>query len=114
MATLLLNQPIVLVDLFMINITPNIFYLHFIFSAYFIFKLIQIIFSPGLCSWQYHRWCLAGTHPLGCSVYHFLPCTFYVVTKRKKRDYMGQSIQEWAMKNLWKTALKKFEVIWSS
>ena len=36
----LLIQPIVLVDLFMINITPNIFYFRFIFSAYFIFKLI--------------------------------------------------------------------------
>ena len=33
----LLNQPIVLVDVFMINITPNIFYFRVIFSAYFIF-----------------------------------------------------------------------------
>ena len=27
---------------------------------------------------------------------------------------MGQSIQEWTKKNLWKTAFKKFEVIWST
>ena len=38
----LLNQPIVLVDLFMINETPNICYFGFIFSAYstLFFKLI--------------------------------------------------------------------------
>ena len=28
--------------------------------------------------------------------------------------YMGQSIQEWTKENLWKTALKKFEVTWSA
>ena len=27
---------------------------------------------------------------------------------------MGQSIQEWAKSNLWKTAFKKFEGIWSA
>ena len=27
---------------------------------------------------------------------------------------MGQSIQEWTKKNLWKTAFKKFEKIWSA
>ena len=27
---------------------------------------------------------------------------------------MGQGIQEWTKKNLWKTAFKKFEVIWSA
>ena len=27
---------------------------------------------------------------------------------------MGQSIQEWTKYNLWKTAFKKFEVIWSA
>ena len=81
----LLNQPIVLVDLFMINITPNIFYFRFIFSAYFIFKLIQIIFSPGLCSWRYHRQCLAGTQSSVCIVYCLLCCTFYVVIKKKTR-----------------------------
>ena len=27
---------------------------------------------------------------------------------------MGQSIQEWNKSNLWKTAFKKFEVIWSA
>ena len=26
---------------------------------------------------------------------------------------MGQSTQEWAKQNLWKTAFKKFEEIWS-
>ena len=36
----LLDQSIVLVDLLMINRTPNIFYFRFIFSAFFIFKLI--------------------------------------------------------------------------
>ena len=28
--------------------------------------------------------------------------------------WMGQSIQEWTEKNLWKTVFKKFEVIWSA
>ena len=28
--------------------------------------------------------------------------------------YMGQNIQEWTKRNLWKTVLKKFEVIWSA
>ena len=81
------NQPIVLVDLFMINIAAAIFYFRFIFSVYstLFFKLILIIFSPGLCSWRYHRWCLAGTQPLVCSVYCFLCCNFYVVIKKKKR-----------------------------
>ena len=27
---------------------------------------------------------------------------------------MGQGIQEWTKTNLWKTAFKKFEVIWSA
>ena len=81
----LFNQPIVFVDLFMINITPTIFYFRFIFLVYLplLFKLICIILSPGMCSWQYHRWCLAGTQTLVCSVYCFLSCTFYVVTKKK-------------------------------
>ena len=29
-------------------------------------------------------------------------------------DDMGQGIQEWTKWNLWKTAFKKFEVIWSA
>ena len=83
----LLNQPMVLVDLFMINIAPTIFYFRFIFSVYstLFFKLILIIFSPGLCFWRYHRWCLAGTQPLVCRVYCFLSCNFYVVIKKKKK-----------------------------
>ena len=28
--------------------------------------------------------------------------------------YLGQSIQEWAKWNLWKTAFKKFEMVWSA
>ena len=28
--------------------------------------------------------------------------------------YLGQGIQEWNKLNLWKTAFKKFEVIWSA
>ena len=28
--------------------------------------------------------------------------------------YMGQRIQEWAKKYLWKTASKKFEGVWSA
>ena len=28
--------------------------------------------------------------------------------------YMGQGIQEWTKEKLWKTAFKKFEVIWSA
>ena len=76
----------------MINIAPTIFYFRFIFSVYSIlfFKLIWIIFSPGLCSWRYHRWCLAGTQPLVCSVYCFLCCTFHVVMKKK--NYRHSSI----------------------
>ena len=27
---------------------------------------------------------------------------------------MGQSIQEWTEQNLWKTAFKKFEEVWSA
>ena len=27
---------------------------------------------------------------------------------------IGQSIQEWPWRNLWKTAFKNFEVIWSA
>ena len=30
------------------------------------------------------------------------------------RCFTGQSIQEWTKRNLWKIALKKFEVIWSA
>ena len=41
----LFNQPIVLVDLFMINITPSIFYFRFIFSAYFIMACGDTAFS---------------------------------------------------------------------
>ena len=79
----LLNQPSVLMDLFMINIAPTIFNFRFVFSVYstLFFKLIQIIFSSGLYSWRYHRWCLAGTQPLACSVYCFLSFTFYVLVK---------------------------------
>ena len=32
----------------------------------------------------------------------------------KVADKMGQSVQEWTKENLWKTAFKKFEVIWST
>ena len=48
----LLNQPIVLVDLFMINITPNISYVRFIFSgcSTLFFNLILIIFFQGYVS----------------------------------------------------------------
>ena len=31
-----------------------------------------------------------------------------------RKDHLGQSIQEWTKWNLWNTAFKKFEVIWSS
>ena len=43
----LLNQPIVLVDLFMINITPNISYFRFIFLAYFTFQVNLDYFFSG-------------------------------------------------------------------
>ena len=36
-----------------------------------------------LRSWRYHRWYVAGTQPLVCSVYCFLSCTFAVVIKKK-------------------------------
>ena len=32
----------------------------------------------------------------------------------KKHGHLGQVIQEWTKENLWKTAFKKFEVIWSA
>ena len=32
----------------------------------------------------------------------------------KLKDYSRQNIQEWIQQNLWKTAFKKFEVIWSA
>ena len=38
---------------------------------------------------------------------------YYFVFRSKKRRHLGQGIQEWAKKNLWKIALKEFEVIWS-
>ena len=82
-------------DLFMINITRNTFYVSFIFSAYCSFKIIYIIFAPGLCSWRYHSCCLAGTQPLVYSVHCFLSCTFYVVIKKKKFQcsrFIGQCI----------------------
>ena len=31
-----------------------------------------------------------------------------------KKIHLGQGIQEWTKKNLWKTASKKLEVIWSA
>ena len=43
----LLNQSIVLSDLFMINITPNIFHFDFIFSVYFIFQVNLDYFFSG-------------------------------------------------------------------
>ena len=82
----LLNQAIVLVDLFIINITPTNSYFRFYFSVYstLFFKLLQINFFPRLCFWQYHRWCYAGLQPLVYSFYCFLSCNFYVVIKKKK------------------------------
>ena len=38
--------------------------------------------------------------------FHAVLCFIY--------KYMGQIIQEWTKKNLWETAFKKFEVIWSA
>ena len=32
--------------------------------------------------------------------------------KKVKKQQMGQGIQEWSKKNLWKIAFKTFEVIW--
>ena len=32
----------------------------------------------------------------------------------KTQEQLGQIIQEWAKKNLWKTAFKKFEKVWSA
>ena len=31
-----------------------------------------------------------------------------------QNGHMGQGIQEWTKQNLWKTAFKKFEAIWSA
>ena len=33
---------------------------------------------------------------------------------RSKEAYLGQSIQEWTKENLWQTAFKKFEGVWSA
>ena len=33
---------------------------------------------------------------------------------RASEEEMGQNIQEWTKQNLWKTAFKKFEGIWSA
>ena len=70
-------------DLFMINITPNIFIS--VLCSQIILSLFDLdFFFPGLCSWRYHRWCLAGTQPLVWSVYCFLFCTFYLAIKKKR------------------------------
>ena len=37
-----------------------------------------------------------------------------VKTMFQDENNMGQGIQEWTKQNLWKTAFKKFEVIWSA
>ena len=87
----MLNQSIVLVDLFIINITQNIYYFRFIFSTNFIFYVNLDYFFSGACSWSYHCWCLAETQALVCSVYRFLSCTFYAVIKGKKE--CGELIQ---------------------
>ena len=94
------NQPIVLVDLFMINETPNICYFRFIFSAYstLFFKLIQIIFSPKLYFYRYHRWCLDVTQTLVFSVYCFLSCTFYVAVKKKNLLNVRKVVCQWSLK----------------
>ena len=34
--------------------------------------------------------------------------------KKYTLQYMGQGSQEWTKQNLWKTAFKKSEVIWSA
>ena len=39
--------------------------------------------------------------------------TVKVNTWCPQKGHMGQGIQEWPKKNLWKTIFKKFEVIWS-
>ena len=63
----LLNQLIVLVHLFMINVTPNIFYFRFIFSAY-----STLLFKFNL---DYFFWgCLPGDITAG-ALYNTQPCT---------------------------------------
>ena len=70
-------------------------------QLYFL-KLIQIIFSPGLCCWRYHHWCLVGTHLLVCSVYCFPSCTFYVDTKKKNHMKTRVSLKYFLNDCLWK------------
>ena len=53
------NQPIVLVDLFMINATSTIFYIRFIFSVYSTFEVNLDYFSSGAVFLAISR-CLAG------------------------------------------------------
>ena len=50
---------------------------------------------------------------LWCTVLVFLKNEAYFIDSNIFFTYgcMGQSIQEWTKKNLWKTAFKKFEVI---
>ena len=38
----------------------------------------------------------------------------YVSNENLVHNDMGQNIQEWNKQNLWNTAFKKFEVMWSA
>ena len=78
----LLNQLIVLVDLFMINITPNIFYFRFVFLAYYIFSVnLDYFFSRAVFL------AISPLVPCGNTALSlqcvFLSCSFYVVIKKK-------------------------------
>ena len=38
---------------------------------------------------------------------------FFCCPRENILEEMGQSIQKWTKLNMWKTAFKKFEVLWS-
>ena len=50
------------------------------------------------------NWITAGSYP---------PLTFHEMVAIKYL-HMGQSFQEWTKQNLWKTAFKRFEGVWST
>ena len=39
---------------------------------------------------------------------------YWINSMETEEEQMGQSIQEWTKKNLWKTVFKKFEGTWSA
>ena len=53
-------------------------------------------------------------HKIAQTVCSDFRTSFKVLAEAYVVPYVGQNIQEWTKQNLWKTAFKKFEVIWSA